>query len=310
MMSLSTSVIPLVLTVLLGTTAVAQSRTPGVRERKARQLTLPAEEPPVLHPLHVAAHEATTVTFDAPIVPESVDRSVLAPFFSRVAVHEDVLVLKASMDVPAGKEPVITVRFAGPGAPAQVGFVLTTVTAEVDSQVEVLRQGRTAQDLGKELADLRARCVATEAGLATLRAQCALRGLGGAVLMGDVTREGVTVDYLPELPVSMGMTAIGPHVLYRSASTRALSTSLLNPDGSAPWIPGFARMTPRGPNIHGMPVRELPLLMQVTQLAPGERATVVVEWRALPELPVGTHFTLELLDAKGERGVRWEQGVP
>ncbi|NNB86883.1 DUF2381 family protein [Corallococcus exiguus] len=307
-MSLSTSLIPLVLTVLMGTTAVAQSRTPVVRERKARQLTLRAEEPPVLHPLHVAAHEVTTVTFDAPIVPESVDRSVLAPFFSRVAVHEDVLVLKASMDIPAGKEPVITVRFAGPGAPAQVGFVLTTVAAEVDSQVEVFRQGRTAQDLGKELADLRARCAVTEAGLATLRAQCALRGLGGAVLMGDVTREGVAVTYLLKPSSSPGMTAESPHVLYRTENTRALSTSLINAVGSAPWIPGFARMTPRGPN--ALPAREFPLLMHVKQLAPGEQATVVVEWPALPDLPAGTSFTLELLDAKGERGVRWEQVTP
>ncbi|WP_375754842.1 DUF2381 family protein [Corallococcus exercitus] len=310
MMSLSTSVIPLVLTVLMGTTAVAQSRTLAVRERKARQLTLRAEEPPVLLPLRVAAQEVTTVTFDAPIVPESVDRSVLAPFFSRVAVHEDVLVLKASMDIPAGKEPVLTVRFAGPGAPARVGFVLTTVEAEVDSQVEVFRQGRTAQDLGKELADLRARCAVTEAGLATLRAQCAHSGLGGAVLMGVITREGVAVDYLPELPLSMDMTAKGPHVLYRTASTRALSTSLLNSAGAAPWIPGFARMTPNGPNARGMPVREFPLLMQVKQLAPGERATVVVEWHVPPDLPAGTDFTLELLDAKGERGVRWEQVAP
>ncbi|NOK21384.1 DUF2381 family protein [Corallococcus carmarthensis] len=307
-MSLSASVMPLVLTVLLGTTAVAQSRTPTVRERKARQLTLRAEEPPVLFALHVAAHEVTTITFDAPIVPESVDRSALAPFFSRVAVHEDVLVLKASMDVPVGKEPVLTVRFAGSGAPAQVGFVLTTVEAEVDSQVEVFRQGRTAQDLGKELADLRARCAVTEAGLATLRAQCALRGLGGAVLMGDVTQRGVDVTYLPDPSLSPGMTAKRPHVLYRTTSTRALSTSLINAVGSAPWIPGFARMTPRGPN--ALPAREFPLLMQVKQLAPGEQATVVVEWHALPDLPAGTHFTLELLDAKGERGVRWEEVAP
>lgn len=309
MMSLSTSVIPLVLTVLLGTTAVAQSRTP-LREHKARQLTLHAEEPPVLHPLHVAAHEVTTVTFDAPIIPESVDRSVLAPFFSRVAVHEDVLVLKASMDVPVGKEPVLTVRFAGAGAPAQVGFVLTTVAAEVDSQVEVFRQGRTAQELGKELADLRARCAVTEAGLATLRAQCALGGLGGAVLTGAVTQEGVAVGYIEMPPVSMGVTAEGPHVLYRTASIRALSTSLFNPLGASPWRPGFARMTPRGPGAGGMPVRELPLLMQVKALAPGERTPVVVEWTALPDLPPGMHFTLELLDAKGERGVRWEQVSP
>ncbi|MFP2899870.1 DUF2381 family protein [Corallococcus sp. 4LFB] len=307
-MSLSASVIPLVLTVLMGTTAVAQSRTPTVRERKARQLTLRAEEPPVLLALHVAAQEVTTVTFDAPIVPESVDRSVLAPYFSRVAVHEDVLVLKASMDVPAGKEPVLTVRFAGSGAPARVGFVLTTVEAEVDSQVEVFRQGRTAQDLGKELADLRARCAVTEAGLATLRAQCALRGLGGAVLMGDVTPRGVSVEYLREHPISTGMTAESPPVLYRTEHTRALSTLLINAVGSAPWIPGFARLTPRGPN--APPALELPLLMQVKQLAPGEQATVVVEWHALPDLPAGTQVTLELLDAKGERGVRWEQVTP
>ncbi|NOK35799.1 DUF2381 family protein [Corallococcus exercitus] len=307
-MSLSTSVMPLVLTVLMSTTAVAQSRTPTARERKARQLTLRAEEPPVLLPLRVAAHEVTTVTFDAPIVPESVDRSVLAPFFSRVAVHEDVLVLKASMDVPAGKEPVITVRFAGPGAPAQVGFVLTTVEAEVDSQVEVFRQGLTAQDLGKELADLRARCAVTEAGLATLRAQCAHSGLGGAVLMGVINREGVSVEHLPKPSLSPGMTAEGPHVLYRAENTRALSTSLINAVGAAPWIPGFARMTPRGPS--ALPAREFPLLMQVKQLSPGEQATVVVEWHALPDLPAGTPFTLELLDAKGERGVRWEEVAP
>ncbi|MBZ4332436.1 DUF2381 family protein [Corallococcus sp. AS-1-12] len=307
-MSLSTSAIPLVLTVLLGATAAAQSRTPVPRERKARQLTLRAEEPPVLHPLHVAAHEVTTVTFDAPIVPESVDRSVLAPFFTRVAAHEDVLVLKASMDIPAGREPVLTVRFAGPGAPAQVGFVLTTVAAEVDSQVEVFRQERTAQDLGKELADLRARCAVTEAGLAPLRAQCARSGLGGAVLMGDVTPGGVAVAYLRDPSVSPGMLAKRPHVLYRTESTRALSTLLINTVGSAPWIPGFARMTPRGSN--APPAREFPLLMQVNHLAPGEQATVVVEWRALPDLPAGTHYTLELLDSKGKRGVRWEEVAP
>lgn len=309
-MSLSTSVIPLVLAALLSTTAVAQSHSPVARERKARQLTLRAEEPPVLHPLHVAAHEVTTVTFDSPIVPESVDRRVLAPFFSRVAVHEDVLVLKASMDLPAGRAPVLTVRFAGAGAPARVGFVLTTVEAEVDSQVEVLRQGRTAEELGKELADLRARCAVTKAGLATLRAQCALTGLGGAVLTGAITRKGVAVDYLREPSVRLGIIAEGTHVLYRAESTRALATSLRNPVGAAPWTPGFARITPRGPDADGLPARELPLLMQVRQLAPGERATVVVEWNTLPGLPPGTHFTLELLDVKGERGLRWEQVAP
>ncbi|MCY1040105.1 DUF2381 family protein [Corallococcus sp. bb12-1] len=309
-MSLSSSVIPVVLVVLVASAAVAQPGTPPGRERKARQLTLRAQEPPVLHALHVAAGEVTTVTFDAPIVPDSVDRAALAPFFSRVGVYADALVLKASVDLPEGRGPVLTVRFAGEGAPAQVGFVLTTVDAEVDSQVEVFRHGRTAQELGKELADLRARCAVTEAGFATLRAQCALSGLGGAVLTGAITRYGVAVHYLSGPTASLGMKAEGPHVLYRSGATLALETTLINSHEARTWVPGVARVTPQDSDGGALPVREYPLLMREKRLEPGTRAPVVVEWYVPPEAPPGTTFTLELLDTTGERGVRWEQVTP
>ncbi|RKH32348.1 DUF2381 family protein [Corallococcus praedator] len=309
-MSLSSSVIPVVLVALVGSAAVAQTGTPPGRERKARQLTLRAEEPPVLHPLRVAARELTTVTFDAPIVPDSVDRAVLAPFFSRVGVYADALVLKASVDLPEGRGPVITVRFAGEGAPAQVAFVLTTVGAEVDSQVEVFRHGRTAQELGKELADLRARCAVTEAGFATLRAQCALSGLGGAVLSGAVTPDGVAVKYLLKPIVQPGLSTVSSHVLYRSGSTLVLATTLSNPDETRPWVPGFMRATPHAPDGRVLTPHEYPLLMRERRLEPGARAPVVVEWSVPPETPPGTHFTLELMDTTGECSVRWEQVTP
>ncbi|NBD12612.1 MULTISPECIES: DUF2381 family protein [Corallococcus] len=309
-MSRFVSVIPVVLGILLGAVAVAQPRVTGVRERKARQLTLRVEEPPVPHPLHVAAAEVTTLTFDAPIEPESVDRAALAPYFSRVAVHEDVVVLKASMDVPAGKEPVLTVRFAGAGAPERVTFVLSTVEAEVDSQVEVFRQGRSAQDLGKELADLRARCAVTEAGIATLRARCALSGLGGAVLSGAITRKGVAVVYLPNPSESMGLRAGGPHALYRSGTARALATRLFNPPGSDPWVPGLARVIAQTADGRARVLQEPPLLMHEQRLEAGAQAFVVVEWQPPLETPPGTHLTLELWDREGKRGVRWEQVSP
>ncbi|CAM3340923.1 DUF2381 family protein [Corallococcus sp. ZKHCc1 1396] len=309
-MSLSSSVIPVVLVALVGSVAVAQTRTPPARERRARQLTLRAEEPPVLHPLRVAAREVTTVTFDAPIVADSVDRAALAPFFSRVGVYADALVLKPSVDLPPGQGPVITVRFVGEGAPARVGFVLTTVDAEVDSQVEIFRQGHTAQELGKELADLRARCAVTEAGIATLRAQCALSGLGGAVLSGAVSTDGVTVEHLSAPTVSPGLKAEGPHVFYRSGDTLALATILFNFDDARPWVPGIARVTPRAPEGGVLPAREHPLLLREKRLEPGTRAPVVVEWFVPPGMPAGTRFTLELLDTTGERGARWEQVTP
>lgn len=310
-MSLSSSVIAVVVLVaVVGSVAVAQPRTAPVRERRARQFTLRAEEPPVLLPLRVAAHEVTTVTFDAPIVPDSVDRAALAPFFSRVGVYADALVLKASVDLPSGTRPVLTVRFAGPDAPSQVGFVLTTVDAEVDSQVEVFRLGRSAQDLGRELADLRARCAVTEAGIATLRAQCALSGLSGAVLTGAVTHKGVTVTYLSETPTRIGMDAKGPHTLYRAGSTRALATLLSNPVDGAPWVPGFARVTPRLSEGRVLPAHESPLIMREKHLEPGARGVAVVEWQVPPEATPGTRFTLELWDRNGERGIRWEQVAP
>ncbi|RKG84768.1 DUF2381 family protein [Corallococcus terminator] len=309
-MSLSSSVIPVVLVALVASAAVAQPGTPPGRERKARQFTLRAEEPPVLHPLRVAAREVTTVTFDAPIVPDSVDRAALAPFFSRVGVYADALVLKASVDLPAGQGPVITVRFAGEGAPSQVGFVLTTVDAEVDSQVEVFRHGRTAQELGKELADLRARCAVTEAGFATLRAQCALSGLGGAVLTGAISPKGVALGHLPRPIESLGLRAVSPHVLYRSGDTFALATTLINSDDSRSWAPGVGRVTPQTLDGSALPAREYPLLVREKQLEPGTRAPVVMEWYIPPEVPPGTTFILELLDATGKRGVRWEQVTP
>ena len=223
-MSLSTSVIPVVVTVaVVGPAAVAQSRTPLVRERKARQFTLRAEEPPVLLPLHVAADEVTTVTFDAPIVPESVHRSRARAVLLAVGVHADALVLKASMDIPAGRGPVLTVRFAGPGAPTQVGFVLTTVEAEVDSQVEVFRRAQRA-GLGKELADLRARCAVTEAGLA--HAACAVRArwAGWRGVDGAVTAKASrwTTSRMPS--ASPGLKAARPPLLYRART-------------HAPWRP-------------------------------------------------------------------------
>ena len=296
-MSLSSSVIPVVLLVgVVGSVAVAQPGVPVVRERRARQFTLRAEEPPVLLPLRVAAHEVTTLTFDAPIGPDSVDRAALAPFFSRVGVYADALVLKASVDLPSGTRPVLTVRFAGPDAPAQVGFVLTTVDAEVDSQVEVFRRGRSAQALGRELA--------------TLRAQCAFSGLGGAVLTGAVTDEGVTVSYLSEKTTRIGMKAEGPHTLYRAGSTRALATLLINPVDGAPWVPGFVRVTPHSSEGRALPAHESPLLMREKQLEPGARAVAVLEWQLPPETLPGTRFTLEVWDRSGERGVRWEQVAP
>ena len=166
------------LLVLLGAAAPEQpARVP--RERK---LVVRAEEAATLHLLRVAPGTVTTIVFNDDILPQSVDTKALAPLFNQVKVYPGVMVLRPAVAMPEASRPLISVRFAGEVAPRQVSFLLVTDPKEVDTVVEVSRHAMSVEDLGEALTLLRGQCAAAEAGLATLRAQCAQTGLAGAVL--------------------------------------------------------------------------------------------------------------------------------
>ncbi|HZI14576.1 MAG TPA: DUF2381 family protein, partial [Myxococcus sp.] len=197
--------------VLLGTRAGAQTREEGTRALKARRIFLANEDKvPRDEVLRLAPGVVTTVLFDTPIVPASVDRAALGNRFTPLVVDPSALVLKPAGEMPEKDPSRLTVRFADEAAPSSITFLLTTDAREVDVSVEVVRKPASAEELAAELTELRARCAVTEAGLGALRKQCALSGLAGAILSGVVGEAGVSAQLLTPAPVKEGIMFSAP----------------------------------------------------------------------------------------------------
>ncbi|WP_375742428.1 DUF2381 family protein [Corallococcus interemptor] len=296
------------LLMLLGVAVPAWAGAPGPRAPRERKLVVRAEEATTLHLLRVAPGTVTTVVFNEDILPASVDTQALAPLFGQLKVYPGVMVLRPAVAMPESSRPLITARFAGEDAPRQVSFLLVTDPKEVDTVVEVSRHALSAEDLGEELALLRGRCVAAEAGLATLRAQCAQTGLAGAVLTGALGSEAVLVERSPAAVGTPGLKVVGSALLYRHIRTRLMTFTLrISPDAAA-WVPGAGRLIQLGPDdkeervIH----REIPVRMLEARLAPGTSGQVVLEWHMPQDLVPQARYVLEVWNQEGDRSVRWK----
>ncbi|WP_375755111.1 DUF2381 family protein [Corallococcus exercitus] len=296
------------LMMLLGAVGPAWAGTPGPRVTRERKLVVQAEEAATLHLLRVAPGTVTTVMFNDDILPASVDTKALAPLFGQLKVYPGVMVLRPSVAMPEASRPLVTVRFAGEDAPRQVSFLLVTDPKEVDTVVEVSRHALSAEDLGEELSLLRGRCAAAEAGLATLRAQCAQTGLAGAVLTGALARAPVSVERFPSAIEAPGLEVVGGAVLYRHLQTRLMALTLRNAPDAAPWVPGVGRLTRLGlDEKEGQVIqREIPVRMLEARLASGASGQVVLEWQMPMELDPRAIYVLEVWNQEGDRSVRWK----
>ncbi|RKI29015.1 DUF2381 family protein [Corallococcus sp. AB004] len=293
---------------LLGAAVPAWAGAPGPRVPRERKLVVRAEEATTLHLLRVAPGTVTTVVFNEDILPQSVDTKALAPLFGQLKVYPGVMVLRPTVAMPETSRPLITARFAGEDAPRQVSFLLVTDPKEVDTVVEVSRHALSAEDLGEELSLLRGRCVAAEAGLATLRAQCAQSGLAGAVLTGALGPEPVSVERPPTAVGTPGLTVVVRALLYRHIRTRLMAFSLRNSPDAAAWVPGEGRLIQLGPNEQEGQViqREIPVRMLEARLAPGASGQMVLEWHMPEDLDPRARYVLEVWNQEGNRSVRWE----
>ncbi|NPC75710.1 DUF2381 family protein [Corallococcus exiguus] len=297
-----------ILLMLLGAAVPAWAGAPGPRVPRERKLVVRAEEATTLHLLRVAPGTVTTVVFNEDILPQSVDTKALAPLFGQLKVYPGVMVLRPTVAMPETSRPLITARFAGEDAPRQVSFLLVTDPKEVDTVVEVSRHALSAEDLGEELSLLRGRCVAAEAGLATLRAQCAQSGLAGAVLTGALGPEPVSVERPPTAVGTPGLTVVVRALLYRHIRTRLMAFSLRNSPDAAAWVPGEGRLIQLGPNEQEGQViqREIPVRMLEARLAPGASGQMVLEWHMPEDLDPRARYVLEVWNQEGNRSVRWE----
>ncbi|WP_120620431.1 DUF2381 family protein [Corallococcus sp. CA049B] len=297
-----------ILLMLLGAAVPAWAGAPGPRTPRERKLVVRAEEATTLHLLRVAPGTVTTVVFNEDILPASVEMKALAPLFGQWKVYPGVMVLRPAVAMPETSRPLITARFAGEDAPRQVSFLLVTDPKEVDTVVEVSRHALSAEDLGEELSLLRGRCVAAEAGLATLRAQCAQTGLAGAVLTGALGPAPVSMEWAPKAVEASGLEFLESALLYRHIRTRLMAFTLRNSPDAAAWVPGVGRLIQLGADEKERQVihREIPVRMLETRLAPGASGQVVLEWHMPQDLDPQARYVLEVWNQEGDRSVRWK----
>ncbi|RYZ43076.1 MAG: DUF2381 family protein [Myxococcaceae bacterium] len=293
---------------VLSTAALAQPAGADKRVPPGRRLVVRADEATTLHLLRVAPGVVTTVVFNDDIVPSSVDTKALASLFAQVKVYPGVMVLRPSVAIPESARPLVTARFAGEDAPRQVTFLLVTDPKEVDTVVEVSRHALSAEALAEELILLRGRSAAAEAGFATLRAQCAQTGLGGAVLTGALEPYPMSLERLGTGFVEPGLKVVGgPAVLYSQLSTRMVAFNLENAPDMPPWMPGMARLVQVEPSGEaGRLILTAPVRMLEAGLAPGTSARAVVEWNMPKGSEPGSRYVLEVQNEQGDRVVRWE----
>ncbi len=284
------------LVLLMGTAALSQPQAPARELKRQRVLVTGAGATPVAE-VRVAPGFATTLLFDAPLVPGAVTLEGPPGHFAHVEVREHFILLVPARALAPAERRVLTVRFADEQAPTQAAFALVEHPSEVDTQVDVVRRPLSVEAL--------------QAQLAAERARCAAGVLSGLILSGVLGKEGVTSTVLKRQPTAEGVVVYpgNPARLYRAGRRWAVAVTLSNPEGAAPWVPGEARLHWLGEN--GQPVGEtsrLPVHLTTPQLAPGESGWMVVEWD-VPEEGTPGVVSLELTDHEGRRSVHWPPGT-
>ena len=142
--------------------------------------------------IRVGQGVVTTMTFeDAAIDTRALQLEGQGSRVKRVGADEHTVVLKPLVELSPGERLLLRVPFSDGMAPAQATFALVSHPAEVDSQVEVVREAQSVEACQGELATARARLAEQEAELSALRARASVNGPTGLILAGLLDDGGV-----------------------------------------------------------------------------------------------------------------------
>ena len=281
---------PLVLLCLAGSVAVAQAGAPLTREVKARRVELPLSASGAVPEVRTAAGYLTVLEFDSALDCGALTVEGRESRFALLECNTRTLVLKPAVELAAGERLLVTVGFADGQVPAKAVLALVGHPAEVDGQVQVVRQPLSSEALQARLEAALARC---EAG-----------GLAKAVLSGAVDEYGVTVKRIAGGFHGNGLEPV-PGFLpraYRSRKLLVIVVRLHLPSGSASWAAAEARLL----DAAGSEVRRMPVWMDAAQLEPGQTGVIAVELERHSE-GLGRFFSLEVREKGGSRGVLIER---
>lgn len=277
-----------VLLCLTGAVAVAQPGARVEREVKARRVELLGAG--AVPEVRTAAGYLTVLEFDSPLDCGALTVESRDSRFALLECNTRTVVLKPAVELVAGERLLLTVGFADGQLPAKAVLALVGHPAEVDGQLQVVRQPLSSEALQARLEAALARCEAS--------------GLSRAVLSGTVDEQGVTVERLTANVHWNGLEGapLSTQRAYRSSKQLVVVIRLRLPLGTPAWVPGEARLL----SARHVVVRRMPVWMDGGQLEPGQSGVLTVEVDRHAE-DVGQFFSLEVREKDGERGVLIER---
>ncbi|WP_163784614.1 DUF2381 family protein [Myxococcus vastator] len=266
--------LPLALTLAWSAAAQAQP-APGTRVERRRSVTIASTSAEPLPVVHVAADSPTVFLFSSPI-----QRKTLTFDESRIRVldaGERSVIIQPLANLGEGERQELGVFFADSRAPARASFVLMTVPAEVDSQIDVQRPEPPSPA-----------CPPTTQALAPKPEDF--------VLLGYVGKAGVTTSIRKDRGDSAQGLELQSVVSYRGAGWILMDVTIMNIPGHPGWIPREATFAGRA----GVPLRARLVMKKPGPIFPGEigRVLAVLE---VPETEAELVFTLEVHGDGGRR---------
>jgi uncharacterized protein (TIGR02268 family) len=238
--------------------------------------------------LYVAAGNLTTVSFNAKLDPDSlvVDRTR----FKWAEVSDHFLLLQPFADTGPGERLILQVGFKDRALPAKAVIAVVSKADVMDGNLEVDRRANAPEALLAALAQ-------KEAELKDLKARCEGSGPEGLGLSQwlDPRRRPITLLTKAAAADASGLEVRGS-LGYEGTRSGLVAIHLRNLVDQKPWVLGQARVT----NATGAPVKVLSVWMEPAALAQEEEGLVMVETTA-PPWSTGKRFTVELVDADGQR---------
>jgi len=272
---------------LVASTAAAQPQLP-TRQRQDRRAALPTTSAEPITEVYVAAGNLTTVAFNGPLDRDSlvVDRTR----FKWVDVGDRLLALEPFTDLGPGERLIMQVGFKDRALPAKAVIAVLSKPDVMDGKVEVDRRANTPEALLAALTQ-------KEAELEELKNRYAGSGPPSLALSEWLHKWLRPIEFTKAVaPGDSSGLVVRESIGYEGTFSALVTIRVRNLPGQKPWALGQVRLT--GPA--GAPVAVLSVQMKQEQLAPGEAGLVVVETKT-PPWTAGKDFSVELVDARGQR---------
>jgi uncharacterized protein (TIGR02268 family) len=293
----SSPAILLALALLVGSTAIAQSR-PIPCEEGPRRIELKTEPSEVPELCISPGLSTIIVLYGAELLPGGVTVDGRERF-TVVEVSDTVLRLVPSERVVPGERLRLTVRFRDGAAPVSAAFWLVVYAGQVEPLVEVYREKRTVESYQQQVwekdSQLRQCQEDNERLIAEKESPGGLTGLLATGLMGET---GVTPKDLSEFAIRHPGNAVRVVRVfsYRSKGRVAVELILYPTPGMEPWRAVRAELVGPGRRM----LRVKPPWQREPLRYEAEDKRVVIEAEATEAETRGS-FTLKLWEADGTR---------